>query len=449
MNLCPAESEKPQKGGEMYILKSTKSSNLLLIHLCMLLMVSAVSVQAQVLTAYDDDFGIPFGITMVIEAFGVLDNDILDGENAGESGSTAELVTDVVHGTLVLNSDGSFTYSPGPTFDGSDSFVYRAVFGAVSNQATVRLIACTGGPDVFVCWNETAFLTKASEYGYVSFQEGFEDDAAWGIARSPYTAPLISSRGVQWQSNHAWSPDWNEITTGPGPARTGLWGVYDPEHGAATGTPGECDIDNPPEYCLYHDGFTGILEPGMIPLRGVGGYITGIYGANVGIVLDDLTLFPGGHVGSGFQFFGVIDTRTAGFRQFEFRELDGKIGQALYIWADDFTLLTSGQTDVIEEQTGSRRVSFDVAGPNPSSGATTLRFSLPAMSKVQLSIYDSRGRLVRRLSDESREAGSHSVLWDGRDNHGRDVSAGIYFGRLMVSGQKVNEVQARKIIVIH
>ena len=152
---------------------------------------------------------------------------------------------------------------------------------------------------------------------------------------------------------------------------------------------------------------------------------------------------------SGFQFFGAIDTRLAGFRQFEFRELDGKIGQALYIFGDDFTLLTSGQTDVIESETGSTRVFFDVAGPNPSSGTTSLRFSLPSRAKVQLSIYDSRGRLVRRLSDESREAGTHLVQWDGRNGHGRSVSAGIYFGRLMVTGQTLNDVQARKIIVIH
>ena len=429
--------------------KSVKSSKYPVIYVCLLLMVSAVSVRAQDLTAYDDNFGIPFGITLEIEAFGVLENDILDGENAGESGSTAELVTDVLHGTLVLNSNGSFSYSPGSTFDGMDSFVYRAVFGAVSDQATVTLTACTGGPDVFVCWNESAFLAKAAEHGYVGFQEGFEDDTAWGIARSPNTALVISSRGVKWQSNHAYTPDWNEITTGSGPARTGLWGVFDPEHGSATGTPGECDIDNPPEYCLYHDGFTGILEPGMIPLHGVGGYITGSFGANVGIVLDDLTLLAGGHITSGFQFFGAIDTRLAGFRQFEFRELDGKIGQALYIFGDDFTLLTSGQTDVIESETGSTQVFFDVAGPNPSSGTTSLRFSLPSRAKVQLSIYDSSGRLVRRLSDESREAGTHLVQWDGQNGHGRSVSAGIYFGRLQVTGQTLNDVQARKIIVIH
>ncbi len=162
----------------MVVLRSAKSSNFLPLYVYLLLMIGPVSVQAQVLTAYDDDFGIPFGITMVIEAFGVLENDILDGENAGEFGATAELLTDAVHGTLVLNSNGSFTYSPGSTFDGMDSFVYRAVFGAVSDSATVTMTACTGEPDVFACWNESAFLAKAAEHGYVSFQEGFEDDTA-------------------------------------------------------------------------------------------------------------------------------------------------------------------------------------------------------------------------------------------------------------------------------
>lgn len=432
----------------MNLQKSTKPLRHHMIYMS-LMMIGAVSVRAQDLTAYDDNFGIPFGITLEIEAFGVLENDILNGENAGEFGATAELVTGVVHGTLELNSDGSFTYSPGLTFDGIDSFVYRAVKDAVLDQATVTLTACTGGPDVFVCWTESAFLAKAAEHGYNSFQEGFEDDAAWWTARSPNTALLISSRGVKWQSNHAYSPDWNEITTGSGPARTGQWGIYDPEHGSAEGTPGECDIDNPPEYCLYHDGFTGILEPGMIPLHGVGSYITGIFGANVGIVLDDLELFAGGQITNDFQFFGVIDTRLTGFRQFEFRELDGKIGQALYIFADDFTLLTTVQTDVPEAGTISTRVFFDVTGPNPSNGTTTLSFSLPARANVQLSIYDPLGRLVRRLSDESRVAGAHVVQWDGRDSRGRDVSAGIYFGRLMVTGQTLHDVQARKIIVIH
>ena len=427
----------------------TRASNRLLMYVSVLLLVAAGSVRAQDLIAYDDAFGIPYGIALEIEAFGVLDNDVLDGENAGESGATAELVTNVNHGTLILNADGSFTYLPGTTFDGADSFVYSAVFGAVSDQATVTLSACTGGPDVFVCWNESAFLAKAAEYGYAGFQEGFEDDAAWSIARAPNTAASVISQGVRWQSNHPYSPDWNEITTGSGPARTGEWGVYDPEHGAAEGTPAECDVDNPPEHCLYHDGFTGVLEPGVSSLHAVGGYITGSHAANVGIVLDDLSLFSAGHVYASHQFFGVIDTRPAGFTQFEFREVDGKIGQALYIFADDFTLLSAEQTGVAGAETGDKEVSFTGAGPNPSNGTTDLRFSLPTRAGVRLNIYDLRGRLVRRLSDKSRGAGSHVVQWDGLDGRGRSVSSGTYFARLTVTGQTLQDVQLRKIVVVH
>ena len=429
--------------------RSTSSLKRFSVCISLLLLIGAGSVRAQNLTAYADTISIPYGIPLVVEAFGVLDNDILDGENAGEFGATSELVTDVSHGTLVLNSNGSFTYSPGSTFDGMDSFVYRAVFGTVADSATVTLTACTRGPDVFVCWNESAFLSKAAEHEYNGFQEGFEDDAVWGSARSPNTAASVSSQGVQWQSNYPDSPDWNEITTGSGAALTGDWGIYDPNHGSANGTSGVCDVNDPPDSCLYHDGVTGILQPGLNPLHGVGGYITGSHGANVGIVLDDLILYNGGPVYAAHQFFGVIDTRQAGFTRFEFRELDGKIGQALFIWADDFTLLSAAPTAVSKAGTSRTPVFFAGASPNPSNGTTALRFSLPARANVRLNIYDARGRLVRRLSDEFRGAGAHVIQWDGRDDQGQDVSTGIYFSRLMVTGQTLQDVQARKIIVIH
>jgi hypothetical protein len=413
------------------------------------LLVLARSAPAQVLVANDDGFGIPYGETLVVEAFGVLDNDTLDGEAAGENGATAELVVDASHGTLELNPDGSFSYSPGSGFDGLDSFIYRAVFDSVSDQATVTLIACTGGPQIFECWNEAAFLSKAAEFGLGSFEEGFEDDAAWGIARSPDSAASVVSQGIRWTSNHPDFPAFNEITTGTGPARTGLWGVFDPDHGYATGTPFECDVDNPPAHCLYHDGVTGTVEPGMNPLRGVGGYITGIYGANIAIALDGAAPVGGGQISGGHQFFGLVDASEAGFTRFEFRELDSKVGQALFVFGDDFTLLTSIQTAVQETQPVGTRIFFAGAGPNPSSGNTTLRFTLPAEASVQLGIYDQRGRLVQQLASEFHGAGTHAVHWNGRDSEGRNVAAGIYFGRLIVTRGAQRDVLVRKLMVMH
>jgi hypothetical protein len=296
------------------------------------------------LVATDDSIGIPVSRVLTVEAFGVLDNDTLDGLNAGENGVTAALHTDVSKGTLScpgvgpgICADGSFEYTPGPGFDGYDTFQYQAFSvstSETSSPTTVTLSACSGGPSVYTCWHEAPYLAKLAELSYNAFQESFEG-TAWDVARSPATAPGIMSKGVTWTTNH---PATNEITTGSGPARTGLWGVFDPNHGVATGTTAECDVDNPPAHCLPYDGFSGSM-PGPDVLYGVGGYITGFTGANVDIILDGAPHNAGRVPSPGHHFMGVID--TAGFNAFEYRELEGKVGQFLYIFGDDFTFATS------------------------------------------------------------------------------------------------------------
>jgi hypothetical protein len=303
------------------------------------LLFAATSVDAQTLVANDDDYGVPFGQPLVVEPFGVLDNDTLDDEDAESPAVTVELVSDVNDGVLALNSDGSFTYTPDSSFVGSDAFTYRAVSAPVSQEATVTLTACTGGPQIFSCWQEASFVAKSMELGFSGFQEGFEDDAAWGTARSPDTAPSISSMGIRWETNHPDPPAGNEITTGSGPARTGQYGVWDAGHGYATGTTAQC-AENPLPECLFHDGFTGTNEMGASTLHGVGGFITGTTGANVAIVLDGTGQIGIGPLPDpGHHFFGVIDAGAQGFMSFEFRELDGKVGQERRIFGDDFRLL--------------------------------------------------------------------------------------------------------------
>jgi hypothetical protein len=334
---------------------------------CFVLLVvgNAGPTYAQILLAEDDDYHVPFGQTLVVEAFGVLESDTLDDEAAGENGATVELVSGASHGTLALSTDGSFTYSPGLGFEGSDSFVYRAVFGGVFDEATVTLSACAGGPQIFTCWKEAEFLAKAAALGYPSFRESFEDDSDWAVARYPNTIGTVSSRGFEWRANEFDSTHFdpppvlpplpNKITTGPGPARTGDWGIFDLEHGYATGTEFQCDVDGPDDHCLYHDGWTVRRESGAGPFYGVGGYITGTFGANVTIIVDGDLMNPigGGKLASGgHQFFGVIDAGPNGFSDVQFRETDGKVGQALFIWADDFTLLAEPAAPVLAPALG-------------------------------------------------------------------------------------------------
>ena len=70
---------------------------------------------------------------LIVPAPGVLAND----NTNGGGGMTAALVSAVTSGTLVFNADGSFTYTPGVTFAGTDSFSYRATNGAGTGQRCI------------------------------------------------------------------------------------------------------------------------------------------------------------------------------------------------------------------------------------------------------------------------------------------------------------------------
>jgi hypothetical protein len=69
--------------------------------------------------------------------------------------------------------------------------------------------------------------------------------------------------------------------------------------------------------------------------------------------------------------------------------------------------------------------------PNPFVSGTTIRFAVPSKMTASLVVYDVRGRQVKVLADGVLEPGQHAAKWDGRDQHGREVSSGIYFYRFM------------------
>ena len=401
---------------------------------------------AQVMVAQDDFHGLKLYELLVVDAPGILDNDLFGEESAESMGAVAELVVPPAHGTLTLTPDGAFTYSPDDTFTGLDSFVYAAVSGAISDQATVFLTACTGGPDVFVCWEEEAFMAMANDLGYYVSHERF-NSPAWDAVRTPSTASSVTSQGVRWTSNYTGDPVANPITTSYTGDPSDPYIVYDPNHGYATGSAGICDVDNPPEDCLFHDGFSGEVMPGSQPLVGVSAVVDGDWSSRVSILLEGLNLHPSVVVYYQ-QFVGIIDTRPAGFTKFSFEEQAGKIGQGSYIWGHDFTYLTTAPVAAAAPETMTK-VSFAGAGPNPASNGTTWRFSLPVSTEIQLRVYDARGHLVRRLSSGQYGAGDHAVTWDSRDGAGRRVAAGTYFGKLKVGQMEDGTDLVRKIIILH
>jgi VCBS repeat-containing protein len=87
--------------------------------------------------AGDDTYMAYKDVPLHVAATGVLGNDSdLDGDAL-----TVTLVSDVSNGSLTLNSDGSFNYTPNHNFNGTDTFTYAANDGtANSNVATVTII---------------------------------------------------------------------------------------------------------------------------------------------------------------------------------------------------------------------------------------------------------------------------------------------------------------------
>lgn len=70
--------------------------------------------------------------------------------------------------------------------------------------------------------------------------------------------------------------------------------------------------------------------------------------------------------------------------------------------------------------------------PNPFNTFTVIRFFLPEVGAVaRLEVLDLTGRRVRLLLDHKMPGGSHTVVWDGRDDAGRSVASGIYLYRLI------------------
>jgi hypothetical protein len=68
--------------------------------------------------------------------------------------------------------------------------------------------------------------------------------------------------------------------------------------------------------------------------------------------------------------------------------------------------------------------------PNPFNPLTEISYCIPRDGRVELAVYDIRGRRIACLVEGMETAGRHTATWDGRTGKGITVSSGIYFYRL-------------------
>ena len=103
-------------------------------------------------------------------------------------------------------------------------------------------------------------------------------------------------------------------------------------------------------------------------------------------------------------------------------------------WCLRFSYI-GGATAVGDEAELPAVLSLDGNFPNPFNPMTTIRFSVPVAQQIQLAVFDLRGQRITTLIDRQVAAGHHTVTWTGRDDHGRQVSSGTYFYRMVAPGK--------------
>lgn len=74
--------------------------------------------------------------------------------------------------------------------------------------------------------------------------------------------------------------------------------------------------------------------------------------------------------------------------------------------------------------------------PNPAPGRVTLGFRLHRPGRVEVDVLDVAGRRIRSLPAPVRGSGEGRLEWDGRDDHGRRLAAGVYILRVRALGME-------------
>lgn len=80
--------------------------------------------------------------------------------------------------------------------------------------------------------------------------------------------------------------------------------------------------------------------------------------------------------------------------------------------------------------------------PNPFRASTTISYQAKIAAETEISIYNTKGQLVRHLNSNSVKTGVNSLVWDSQDENGNHVPAGIYLyniknGKYTSSGKMI------------
>jgi len=116
---------------------------------------------------------------------------------------------------------------------------------------------------------------------------------------------------------------------------------------------------------------------------------------------------------------------------------------------DVYLLKTAPEVRVGEDESHQRAFLIAQSSPNPMIDRTSIKYQIIQPAHVRVTVHSLFGGQVKTLIDAQKEAGIHTVTWDGTGNSGRRAPSGTYFVRLEAhTGQAGDYSATRKVCVV-
>lgn len=77
--------------------------------------------------------------------------------------------------------------------------------------------------------------------------------------------------------------------------------------------------------------------------------------------------------------------------------------------------------------------------PNPFNPNTIISYTLPKETQCRIDVYNLKGQKVKTLANSNLSEGKHSVMWNGLDDSGKQVSSGVYFYKLVTPDKSITK----------
>lgn len=120
----------------------------------------------------------------------------------------------------------------------------------------------------------------------------------------------------------------------------------------------------------------------------------------------------------------------------------GSVGSVTRVEARSTGSAAAGTTETVRhgEAGGTRLLG---SYPNPFRDDSTIRYELADAGTVEIEIYDVLGRRIRELASGDQPEGVHEARWDGRNESGQTMSAGLYVVRLRTAQISLSQTMVR------